>query len=418
MMKRFLCIITLFISVLPLFSVDLSDFYSALSSLGSDSFFSDENTGLTAFPTLMIPSGGLYEGMGTAYTAVSSDISFMESNPAGSAVLPYTELALNHNNWIADSNMEGVVYTTRFNNLGVGIGGKFLYVPFTGYNRWGEELSSSYYSETVATMNVSYNFFSSYYFYGLSVGANIKAAYRNIPAVVYQNHVVENQSVFTLMADAGFLTRFNFAKFYASRDRNFSLGGVIKNIGLDAMGEPLPSVATAGIAYSAIRPLLISFDFNYPFSLSLPQEQWEKWNIATGMNLNLTDFYSLHSGFSYRGSNPRFTIGAQLILDKITFNTNYTLDMTTQLTSPDRFTIQMKLNLGDRGRFSQASKVDSYYLAGLEEYAKGNLNKAISYWNAALNIDPTFQPARETLLVAQKALNLQKEMEAINQVEK
>ena len=184
------------------------------------------------------------------------------------------------------------------------------------------------------------------------------------------------------------------------------------------MGEPLPTIATLGIAYSAIRPLLISMDFNYPFSLSAPKEQWEKWNIASGMNLNLTDFYSVHSGFSYRGSNPRFTIGAQISLDRITLNTNYTLDMTTQLTSPDKFTIQMKLNLGDKGRSSAAAKVDSFYLACLEEYAKGNYAKAISYWKAALKLDSTFQPAKETLMVAQEAINLQKEMEAINQVEK
>ena len=84
--------------------------------------------------------------MGTAYTAVSSDSGFLESNPAGSSLLDYTELTLNHNNWIADTNIEGVVYTTRFDNLGIGIGGKFLYVPFIEYNRWGEEESSGYYS--------------------------------------------------------------------------------------------------------------------------------------------------------------------------------------------------------------------------------------------------------------------------------
>ncbi len=417
-MKRIAHTIIILIMTVPLYSVDLSDFYSNFSSLGSDSVFSDVNTGLTAFPVLLIPMGGLYEGMGTAFTAVSSDSSFIESNPAGSALLPYTELSLNHNNWIADSNIEGVIYTTRFNNLGIGIGGKFLYVPFIGYNRWGEEESSSYYSETVATMNVSYNFFSSYYFYGLSLGMNIKAAYRNIPEVVYQDKVLTNQSVFTLMTDLGFLTRFNFAKFYASRDRNFSFGWVIKNLGLDAMGEPLPTTATLGIAYSAIRPLLVSLDFNYPFSFSTPKDQWEKWNIASGMNLNLTDFYSVHSGFSYRGSNPRFTIGASIALDKISLVANYTLDMTTQLTSVDKFTVQLNLNMGDKGRNKNRETVDSLYIAGLEDYAKGNYDKAISYWEAALEIDPTFQPAKENLIVAKNAIKLQKEMEAINQVEK
>ncbi len=399
-------------------AADLADFYSDLSSLGSDTFISDKNTGLTVFPTLLIPSGGLYEGMGTAFTAVASDASYIEANPAASSTLQYTELALNHNNWIADSNMEGVIYTTRFNNLGIGFGGKFLYVPFMAYNRWGEELASSYYSESVATMNVSYNFFPSYYFYGIALGINIKAAYRNVPAALYSGHLVENQSVFTLMTDVGFLTRFNFAKFYASRDRNFSLGGVVKNIGLDALGEPLPSVATAGIAYSPIRPLIVSLDFNYPFSLSTPSDQWEKWNIASGMNLTLTNFFAIHSGFSYRGSNPRFTIGSEVTLKKISITANYTLDMATQLTSLDKFTVQMKLNLGDKGRHGKEQKVDDYYIAGLKEYANGNYYRAMKFWEAALKIDPTFQPAAENIAVAEDAIDLQKKMEAINQVEK
>jgi len=417
-MKRYITTIILLLLFGYLGAADLSDFYSGFSSLGTDSLVTDKNTGLTIFPTLLIPSGGLYEGMGTAFTAVASDASYIEANPAASSTLQYTEAVLNHNNWIADSNMEGAIYTTRFNNFGIGFGGKFLYVPFIGYNRWGEELSSSYYSETIATMNVSYNFFPSYYFYGFAVGVNIKAAYRNVPYVIYKDHVVDNQSVFTLMTDVGFLTRFNFAKFFASRDRNFSLGGVVKNIGIDALGEPLPSIATVGIAYSPIRPLTLSMDFNYPFNLTTPSGMWEKWNIASGMNLVLADFFAIHSGFSYRGSNPRFTIGSEIDLKRISIMANYTLDMTTQLTSPDKFTVQLKLNLGDRGREGKAQKVDEYYIAGLKEYANGNYKRAMSFWEAALKIDPNFQPAAENLLVTKTAIYLQKEMEATNQVEK
>ena len=57
-------------------------------------------------------------------------------------------------------------------------------------------------------MNVSYNFFPSYYFSGLSVGANVKVAYRSIPDAIYLN-----QSVFAAMLDVGMLTRFDFLKF-------------------------------------------------------------------------------------------------------------------------------------------------------------------------------------------------------------
>lgn len=411
-MKKRLLLIIFFLLSLVVYSTDLDEFYANFSDLSSLPFFSDKNTGLTIFPTLLIPMGGLYEGMGTAYTAVSSDSGFLESNPAGSSLLDYTELTLNHNNWIADTNIEGVVYTTRFNNLGIGIGGKFLYVPFTEYNRWGEEEASAYYSETIATMNFSYNFFSSYYFYGVSLGANFKAAYRHIPEII-----APDQSVATVMADLGFLTRMNFLKFYAARERNFSIGGVVKNLGPQALGEPLPSIATAGIAYSPIRPLLISFDYNYPFSFYLPASDWEKWNVSAGINAVMTDFFSIHTGFSHRGSNPKFTIGSQLTLEKVHLNINYTLDMTTQLTTVDKFSIEATLPLGDRGRTGDSRKVDEFYIAGLESYAKGNLLKAIEYWKAALEINPNFQPAAENMLVAQTAIRLQKSMEALNVVE-
>ncbi len=411
MKERFLIILFLVVSGL-LFSADLADFYAGFSNLSETPFFSDKNTGLTVFPTLLIPMGGLYEGMGTAYTAVAIDSGFLESNPAGSSVLNYTELTLNHNNLIADTNLEGIVYTTRFNNLGIGVGGKFLYVPFIEYNRWGEEQASGYYSETIATMNVSYNFFSSYYFYGIALGANIKAAYRNVPETIAQN-----QSVATVLTDVGFLSRFNLFKFYASRERNFSIGGVVKNLGIDALGESLPAIATGGIAYSPIRPILLSFDFNYPFSLTLPADQWEKWNIAMGINAVVTDFYSIHGGFSHRGSNPKFTIGGKISLEYIDINMNYTLDMTTQLAAVDKFSIEATIPFGDRGRELNSGKVDEYYIAGLESYARGNLSKAIDYWKAALEIDPTFQPAAENLQVADTAIKLQESMEALNVVE-
>lgn len=411
-MKKRLILIIFFLLSLVVYSADLDEIYANFSDLSSLPFFSDKNTGLTVFPTLLIPMGGLLEGMGTAYTAVSSDSGFLESNPAGSSLLDYTELTLNHNNWIADTNIEGVVYTTRFNNLGIGIGGKFLYVPFTEYNRWGEEEASGYYSETIATMNISYNFFSSYYFYGISLGANFKAAYRHIP-----ESIAPDQSVATIMTDLGFLTRMNFLKFYAARERNFSIGGVVKNLGPLALGEPLPSIATAGIAYAPIRPILISFDYNYPFSLYLPASDWEKWNVSAGINAVMTDFFSIHSGFSYRGSNPKFTIGSQLILEKVHLNINYTLDMTTQLTSVDKFSIEATLPLGDRGRAGDSRKVDEFYIAGLESYAKGDLLKAVEYWKVALELNPGFQPAAENMMVAQTAIKLQESMEALNVVE-
>lgn len=80
---------------------DPSDFYYGITGFFTE--LADPNAGLTSFGTLMIPIGGRLEGMGTAFTAVSDDSSFLESNPAGSATLENTELTFFHHNWIADS---------------------------------------------------------------------------------------------------------------------------------------------------------------------------------------------------------------------------------------------------------------------------------------------------------------------------
>ena len=389
---------------------DFADFYNSFQGFGSS--FNNANTGLTAFPSLLVPSGGLYEGMGTAFTAVASDSSFIEANPAGSAVQKVSELSFLHNNWIADSNVESIIYTTRLKDLGLAAAGKFLYLPFTAYDDWGNRVSKGYYSESIATLNVSYNFLSSYYFYGIAVGANLKAAYRNVPAAIYPG-----QSALTGMVDVGALTRFNFLKFYPSRERNFSIGAVVRNVGLYAEGEPLPTEAALGLAYAPIRPLTVAVDFNYPFSFTPSVYPAETFNIATGMDLRITDFFALQGGFRYGGADPRITLGSTIALKKITFDVNYTLDMTTQLGTLDHFSIEAKLNLGDDGRAALEREVTAYYVTGLDFYAKGDLEKAISYWEEAMKLDPTFQPAQQYLNTAKRALQLEVEMRNLRRVD-
>ncbi len=381
-----------------------NNLYSEWQNIFSGS--GDPNTGLTIFPTLNIPIGGKYEGMGTAYTALSDDIGFIEANPSGSATLTYTELAFLHHSWISDSNIEGVIYAVRINHLGLGIGGKFLYLPFTAYNEWGERDSEGNISETVGTLNVSYNFLSNYYFYGIAIGTNLKFAYRNIPSIIYPD-----QSAFAVMADIGALTRFNLLKFYVSRSKNFSVGFVVKNLGPYIFSEPLPTQATLGIAYSPIRPVTIAIDFNYPFSFDPTNFPAESWNIAGGLNVVVTNFLSIQSGFHYKGDNPRISLGTTVDLKNISLVVNYNLDLSGRLNPLDKFSIEAKLKLGDRGRLARENKADRLYYTGLEEYAKGNIEKAIKYWEQVLQLDPTYIPARDNIKIAQKALQLQKKME-------
>ncbi|MBI9108226.1 MAG: UPF0164 family protein [Spirochaetales bacterium] len=386
-----------------------SDYYSALSSL--QGMTDDINTGTTVFPLLRIPSGGKAEGMGTAQTAVASDSSSILFNPAVSSVLDLTELAFLHNNWISDTSIESVMFTIRYNDLGLGTGIKLLYVPFTKYDEWGDPTAKGYPLEAIAFVNTAYNFFKSYYFNGVSAGLSLKAGYRHIPSEIYTN-----QSSLALMADAGLYTSLNLLKFYSSRDKNFTLGLAFKNVGFETLGEPLPTELSAGISYSPFRPFKLAVDFNLPVSF-YPDLPAENWYLAGGFDAVVTDFFSFQGGFNYRGSNPRISLGSTINIKEASFNLNYTLDLTTQTDSIDRFSIEAKLKLGDEGRYKKKDLVDELYINGLEAYASGDLEKAIAYWEAALEIDNNFTPAEEFIASASRSIELLKRMQELNRVE-
>ena len=366
--------------------------------------FADPNTGLTIFPTLLIPLGGNREGMGTAYTAVASDSGYIEANPAGSSVLDISELSFLHHNWIADSQMESVIYTIRFGDLGLGAAAKFLYVPFTEYDVWGQRNSKGLISETIGTLNISYNFFPNYYFYGVAVGANVKIAYRHVPEAIYAG-----QSALTGMIDLGALTRFNLFKFYTSRSRNFSVGAAIKNLGFNALDEPLPLVASAGIAYSPVRPLLIAVDINIPMTLNPETQPAERVNFAAGVDVTITNFLSIQGGFRLM-ENPHISLGGSLDLDPVAFVVNYNVDLSGGLNPLDKFSVEAKLKLGDGGRAALRRQVDELYADGLGAYASGKYEQAIAAWEKALKLDPKFLPARQNLELLEKRLQLQQQM--------
>jgi hypothetical protein len=216
------------------------------------------------------------------------------------------------------------------------------------------------------------------------------------------------------MADLGLLTRFNFLKSYSSREKNFSVGLTAKNLGITTDGEPLPTEASLGFAYSPLRPVTITTDFNYPFSLD-PAVPAERWNVAAGMDMRVTDFFALQSGFHYRGGNPRFSLGSELLTDTMAFNVNYTVGLDTQVSAPlDRLSVVASLDLGDRGRYQRQRIVEEQYIAGLEAYAMGRVAMAVAHWEAALELDPDYTPAEENLATALTSLALQQELIDIN----
>ena len=391
--------------------------YTAVSSSLSELFDSlgGNNEGTTSFRSLLIPSGGRAESMGSAFTGLCDDVSFIDYNPAASSLLKETELALFHNSWIADSSMETIAGTTRFGNLGLGGKVSCFYVPFTEYDSFGERISGSYYSETCGALNISYHFFPGYTFKGIAIGANAKGAWRSVPdyadndtGSIISGSGLE-QSSLAVMADAGIMLQFNAAKFYNSNDANFKIGISASNIGTAFTGfgkkivkdDPLPATFAIGFSYKFIRPLTFTLDFVQPVNLECPSEYQMFW-AGSGVCVDITSFFSFLGGFQLKGANPRFSIGGEFLLSKFKLNATYTLDLTSSMNPVNRISASAKVLLGDKGRAQRQEKVRSLYNEGIYYFANREYDTAIEKWKAALKIDRYFDPAKTGIRIARE----------------
>ncbi|MDR0409477.1 MAG: UPF0164 family protein [Spirochaetaceae bacterium] len=422
-MKKFTCFFNILLfAAVSIQAIDWDpDSYGSITDYLESIYGIDDNAGLTAFPILNIPIGGRAEGMAGAYSAVADDVSFIEWNPAGSSMLTVSELAFFHNNWIADTKIEGLAYAARFNHLGIGVSGKWLYTPFTQYSYFGERLSKGYYSEAVAVLNGSYTLLPGYYFSGVSVGVNLKGALRSMPDYADESGKVRSgsggeQSATALLLDIGGLTRFNLFKFYNSRDRNTSAAFVIRNIGLPVLGDPLPAVVVAAVSYRPIRPVLLSFDLSFPVNtVDITLSEKPYW--AAGLSITATTFLSMRAGLLMKAGGIRAVIGSAIDLQYINFDVNYTLDLLTQLQPLNRVALGVRFNLGDNDRKSKSALVDEYYLAGLDAYSKANDAEARIWFERALEVNPRFEPAQEALQALEEYRKLNDRIEQMRRLD-
>ena len=398
--------------------------YSDLITDLSDIFYSfvDKNEGQTSFRSLLIPFGGRSESLGGAYTGLCDDINFLHYNAGAGAVQKESQIALFHNMWIADSKMETIAATTRFKNIPhLSLGGfvSCFYLPFTEYNIFGDRVAASYYSETLAAINFSYNFLAGYDFKGFSLGGNLKTAWRGMPNYTDNNtnEVINNsglaQSGLAFMGDLGLLLQFNFLKFYYSRDPNVRIGFSAQNLGVSLTGwgqqivldDPLPSLLSAGISVKFVKPVTLSLEFQQPINLQ-NLSTYLKPYIASGISLEFTNFLSVLGGFAIKGGNPRFSVGFEFEVAKVRFNFNYTLDFTSSFSPLNKLSLSLKLKLGDKGRSIIDKQVDEYYQQGLIYYAEADYQAAIDVWKEALKLNKRFDPAKLGIQSAQYQIDM------------
>lgn len=397
---------SLFIIVTGINALSFTDLNTTLSDIFYNTY--DKNEGQTTFRSLLIPFGGRTESLGSAYTGLCDDINFLRYNPAGGCVQKQTQLAIFHNSWIADSKLETIAYTTRFKNIPhLSLGGfaSCFYIPFTEYNMFGDRVGASYYSETVAGFNFSYNFLAGYDFKGAAVGATLKGAWRGMPNFADNDtdQLIKNsglsQSGLAIMCDLGVLFQFNFLKYYYSRDPNVRIGFSAQNLGISLTGfgdslkkdDPLPTTFSAGISLKFIKPLTLTLDFTQPVNFENMGHYLVPY-LNSGLSVEFTDFISFLTGFSLRGGNPRFSAGFEFELAKIRMNFNYTLDLTSSTAPLNKLSLSAKILLGDKGRSIIDKQVDDIYKEGLKLYADAKWQDAIDVWQEGLKLNKRFDP--------------------------
>lgn len=425
-------ITTIFVTTFLIFSFFNEKFfalsYTDLNTSISEIFYSfnDSNEGTTTFRSLLIPFGGRTESLGSAYTGLCDDISYLAFNPSAASILKETQAAVFHNSWIADSKLDTLAYTTRWGNFGIGYYASCFYLPFTEYNIFGDRVASNYYSESVMGINFAYNFLAGYDFKGFAFGGTIKTGWRQMPNFTDNNTdaIIPNsglaQSGLALMGDVGFMLQFNFLKFYSSRDPNVRIGFSAQNLGVSFTGwgtengivldDPLPTVLAAGISCKFIKPFTLSIDFKQPVNL-LNIQEYHLFSLGAGISVQFTDFLQILGGFEVKGGNPRLSAGFEFEVEQIRINFNYTLDFTTSFNPLNKISVSSKLMLGDRGRSIIAKQVDEYYALGLKYYAMADWESAIAAWQEALKLNKRFDPAILGIESAQYQIDMFKHIE-------
>ena len=412
----------------------------ALDFRGSRSFIEalSASTGYAqramSFYSLTVPTGGRAETLGSAYTGISDDVSLLDANPAASSVLAQNEIGVFHNTWIAGTSMETIAAAGRKGDMGFGGALRFFYVPFDEYDASGARSAPSLYSETTALFNISYNILAGYYFKGIAIGTNVKAAWRSMPDA--SGSVISatsfSRSALALASDAGVMLRFNCGKFFGSREPNLRIGVNFLNAGAVITGfgekiefdDPLPTSAAFGVSYRPIKQLLAAAEFKQPLSLS-DSGKYLPWSAGCALEIDATDFFSLQAGCRFdggeSGTNVQFAgvgIGAGVTLFKrVRLDVNYTLDRFTSFRPVNHISAGAKILLGDGGRAKRQNEVERLYGEGLKLFGNGDFAGAVAVWNEALAVDRRFTPAKKGIASAKKQLALRQRIRDSQSIE-
>lgn len=293
--------------------------FSLISGLGRPrTAFAEENPGVSAAPILQLPIGSRALGMGTAFTAVASDVSALFYNPAGLSRLSAHEVSGTYMTGLVDDSIQHYAY-----------GGP---IPFTGLsgNGYSSLGASALWSRSgrieVNRTNADGSFLDAR---NISAGsdfvANLAYAERvgSTPLDIREktfgiNHfvgiggkyiystLVEQYRAHAFTGDIGYLV--------LSPEAGLAVGVAVQNVGgqlkYEDEADPLPTTIRTGLAYqggvTAAQTLTLAADGEYVLTdrivraqMGLEYFMFKMYGARVGYQF-LRDSLGLTAGFGFR----------------------------------------------------------------------------------------------------------------------
>ncbi len=285
-----------------------------------------ENPGVTAAPVLQVPMGSRALGMGSAFTAVASDVSALFYNPAGLSRLSAHEVGFSFLSGLTDNYMQHIAYGGPIPFTGISgngyasVGGSLLFsqngsIEVNALNPDGTLGSSQNvsagsdfvadlgYAERVGATPVDVRETT----YGINHFVGVGGKY-------LKSTLVGGYTGHALSADVGYLVQ--------SPEAGVSFGLAAQNIGgrlryIDA-ADPLPTTIRSGLAYQGGIPGV------HTFTLSTDGEyllQERTWRAEVGAEYFLLKSYGVRIGYQFLRDTVGLTAGfglrwhARILLD-------------------------------------------------------------------------------------------------------
>jgi len=332
-------------------------------------------------------------GIGNAATALIDDIGGLWFNPAVISRIRKAEIAFFYTPFwnIGNVGFTNLVVPSKFGNFGGGVG--FI-------NSWGYEMRNMPYDEyltfhiyelsNIFSYGCSFDFFS--------VGFGVK----------YFNEKIFTYSVDSLSMMLGGLV--DIEKILKLKENEFKIGLSLDNISPTKRKflyteESLPFVLRVGILYRT--PLAVDFLKCLLFTVDVVSVSGGAPYINSGLECKVYDFISLRVGYTEK----KEAISVGFGVDLYNFSADYAL-MSHNIEPVHKFSIKIKF-----GRTEEEFKRDMYkvaerfYQEGVKKFDKGLYEEALSEFNKAVIIVPTFKKAIDKINEAEKLIRERKQKE-------